>query len=402
MAMQKISVLHGSLSDIGLVELLQVISAGRQYMAVQLEEAEGRVLGALLLKSGMLLDARTRSEQGKNAFFFLLGDPHAESFTVFRMQGDWGGARPLGRLDTLVLESAGYGPVPDASGWADAVAAGPARAEQPAKPSEPRGRILAVASPKGGVGKTTLSLNLGVALAERGLSVLLVDADPMGGLGDSLALRVRQAAGVYEVLRGRLPLSGCLIRTRVQGLRIVPAGQWPADDGESWRFAPAAWASLFDQAARAAELVLVDTAAGLQAVTTAVLRQCDDVLGVLQAEAVGARSFQSLVRFLEQFDGQGRPRLGGIVVNMFQHQPGGTQAVVHDALKGLPAGIVMQPVIPRDPVLLEANSYGVPVAFLDRKAPPTLHGVFDTLAADLSARLGVARAPQRSVVPFLD
>src|SRR6187549_435446 len=62
MAMQKISVLRGSLSDIGLVELLQVISAGRQYMAVELEEGEGRVLGALLLKSGMLLDARTRSE----------------------------------------------------------------------------------------------------------------------------------------------------------------------------------------------------------------------------------------------------------------------------------------------------------------------------------------------------
>jgi hypothetical protein len=76
-------------------------------MAVELEEAEGRVLGALLLKSGMLLDARTRSEQGKDAFFFLLGDPHAESFTVFRMQGVWAGARPLGRLDSLVLESAG-------------------------------------------------------------------------------------------------------------------------------------------------------------------------------------------------------------------------------------------------------------------------------------------------------
>jgi chromosome partitioning protein len=402
MAMQPISVLRGSLSDIGLVELLQVISAGRQYMAVELEEGEGRVLGALLLKSGMLLDARTRSEQGKNAFFFMLGEPHAESFTVFRMQGVWAGDKPVGRLDSLVLESAGYGPAPEAGDWASSLPALPAAPAAPAA-SERRGRVLAVASPKGGVGKTTLSLNLGVALAERGLSVLLLDADPMGGLGDSLAVRVRQAAGVYEVLTGRQPLASCLIRTRVDGLTILPAGQWPPDDGDhAWRFSRAAWASLLDQASRAAELVLVDTAAGLQAVTTSVLRQCDDVLGVLQAEALGARSFQSLTRFLDQFAEQGRPRLGGIVVNMFQYQAGGSQALVHDALKGLPAGIVMQPVIPRDPVLLEASSYGVPVAFLDRHGPPTLHGVFDTLAADLSTRLGVNRRTGRSVAPFLD
>jgi chromosome partitioning protein len=399
MAMQKISVLRGSLSDIGLVELLQVISSGRQYMAVELEEAEGRVLGAMLLKSGMLLDARTRSEQGKNAFFFLLGEPHAESFTVFRMQGVWAGSKPLGRIDSLVLESAGYGAAPEQpADWAAAMDVPPAT---PA--AERRGRVLAVASPKGGVGKTTLSLNLGVALAERGLSVLLVDADPMGGLGDSLTVRVRRAAGVYDVLSGRQPVASCLIRTRVERLSILPAGQWPPDDGDhAWRFSRAAWASLFDQAARAAELVLVDTAAGLQAVTTSVLRHCDDVLGVLQAEALGARSFQSLVRFLDQFADKGRPRLGGIVVNMFQYETGGSQAVVHDALKGLPPGIVMQPVIPRDPVLLEASSYGVPVAFLDRHAPPTLHGVFDTLAADLSTRLGVNRRTARTVAPFLD
>jgi cellulose biosynthesis protein BcsQ len=103
---------------------------------------------------------------------------------------------------------------------------------------------------------------------------------------------VRQAAGVYDVLRGRQSLASCLIRTRVEGLSIAPAG--------------------------------------LQAVTTSVLRRCDDVLGVLQAEALSARAFQSLVRFLDQFAEQGRPRLGGIVVNMFQYQPGG-QAVVHDA-----------------------------------------------------------------------
>jgi cellulose biosynthesis protein BcsQ len=127
------------------------------------------------------------------------------------------------------------------------------------------------------------------------------------------------------------------------------------------------------------------------------------VLGVLQAEVLGARSFQGLLKYLEQFSLQGRPRLGGIVVNMFQYQQGASSyPAVHDALRGLPADIVMQPAIPRDPVLLEASAYGVPVALLDEQSPSALAGIFDSLAADLSTRLGVSRVSRRKVIGLVD
>ena len=415
MAMQKIAVLRGSLNDISLPDLVQCLSLGRQYMTVELEASGGHVLGALLVKSGMLLDASTPQERGKHAFFLLLGDSRAANFAVFRLVGSLQTPRPLGRIDSLVLESVSGEPdsappappapalprasdrapsmtVPSASGF-------PASAAAPG----PSGRIIAVCSSKGGVGKTTLVLNLGDALAERGLSVLLVDADPMGGLGDSLTHRVRQAPGVYEILTGRHALADCLIPTRLKGLTILPAGQWPPDDGEdAWRFSASAWSELLDEAARGAEVVLVDTAAGLQGVATSVMRHCDEVLGVLQAEALSARSFRGLLNFIGQFSKEGRPRLGGIVVNMFHYQQGASHHAVHDALRDLPPGIVMQPVIPRDPMLVEASSYGVPVALLKEHAPSALTGIFDSLATDLSLRLGVGRGPSRQVTTLVD
>lgn len=403
MAMQKVSVLRGSLNDISLLDLMQVISLGRQYMSVELQASGGDLLGKLLLKSGMLLDARTPQEHGKDAFFLLLGDPRAESFNVFRLLGSWQNPTPLGRIDSLVMELASVAPAqPVAPAVRAAAPAPPVPAERVPSPG-PRGRLIAISSPKGGVGKTTLTLNLGLALAERGLGVLLVDADPMGGLGDSLTHRVRHAPGVYEILTKRQRLANCLIQTRLKGLAILPAGGWPPDDGEdAWRFSSSAWGELLHEAARSAEVVLVDTAAGLQGVATSVIRHCDDVLGVLQAEFLSARSFQGLIRFLEQFAEQGRPRLGGIVVNMFHYQQGASHHAVHDALSGLPPNIVMQPVIPRDPVLLEASSYGVPVALLDQRSTSALAGIFDSLAADLSLRLGVGQAPARRVTALVD
>src|SRR5262245_49640724 len=125
MAMQKIAVLRGSLNDISLLDLVQCLSMGRQYMTVELE-ASGHVLGALLVKSGMLLDASTPQERGRDAFFLLLGNSRAANFAVFRLVGSLQTPRPLGRIDRLVLESASAEP-----------AAMAARAPAPALPRAP-------------------------------------------------------------------------------------------------------------------------------------------------------------------------------------------------------------------------------------------------------------------------
>ena len=470
-ALQKVSVLEGTLKDIPLLDLMQVLSLGRQFMSIELQAGDGTPVGAMLLKSGMLLDARAPKGSGKDAFFLMLGDTRAERFSVFRLVGQWHDASPLGKLDNLVLESAGMeagptpgqgptpahapapahaptpapGPAPgprpvaapaprtDAAAPRPAPARAPAtpastpravpatEAVRPAPPSAPRpaaspapaaprraaavsrGRIVALSSPKGGVGKTTLALNLGLALADRGVSVLLVDADPQGGLADSLTERVRQAPGVYDVLTGQRSLESCLLRTRVERLRILPAGRWPVEDSRSpWPGDAGAWGELLEEAARDAHVVLVDTAAGLHGVTTAVLRGCDEVVGVVQAEALGVRSFPALLAFLQGFAPEGRPRLSGVVVNMFQYEQRVSHAALHEALKGLPPDAMFQPVVPRDTALLEAAAAGLPVKLLSPRTPPALAGVFESLAAELSLRLGLERPPAHDVAPLVE
>jgi chromosome partitioning protein len=95
-------------------------------------------------------------------------------------------------------------------------------------------RVVAVVNQKGGVGKTTVAVNLGHALARRGLRVLLVDLDPQGHLSDCLGLHPVPAAGVDEVLLAAADPSSLVTQVR-GGLSLLPAGSRLDDFGSGER-----------------------------------------------------------------------------------------------------------------------------------------------------------------------
>src|SRR5207248_11069122 len=84
-------------------------------------------------------------------------------------------------------------------------------------------RIVAIANQKGGVGKTTTAVNLGVALAEKKLRVLLIDLDPQANATSALGMQEVEGESIYESLLGGVSIADKILPTRLDNLFIIPA-----------------------------------------------------------------------------------------------------------------------------------------------------------------------------------
>ncbi|MEZ4372158.1 MAG: ParA family protein [Polyangiaceae bacterium] len=249
---------------------------------------------------------------------------------------------------------------------------------------------LAVVSQKGGVGKTTLSLNLAYALAKSGVRTLLLDVDPQGGVG--LSLNGHGAArGLTGLLEGA-PVDECLLTTRMPELVLCPIGdvaitatpQLAAslEDGSQMNALLGGLESRFD-------VVVVDTPPGFGGITLGAMRATSNLIVPLQAEPIGLRSLPQLLQVVGDLSEQGTPtRMVGIVLSMLQQRIGESLGVAEEVWTRLPAELVLETTIPRDTVFLKASSAGVPLGLL-RRPPPPLASLFDALASEVLERLGV-------------
>lgn len=382
-----IPVLKCDRQSVPLEDLLQVVGVSRQYFCVQIENREGDLLGSIWIKSGFVVGAGAGDLSGRQALLALLGDAAASSFSVYRPRKSPASfPAPLGSIAELMLEAVEARDLPapqPAAGMAAAAAAEPGK-----------GRIVAFASPKGGVGKTTLALNVALAFAEAGQPVLLVDADPLGGIGHSLAgQETRGSQGAYDVLLARARPADVILPTRVPALEILPAGELRNQEAlqNLQRLTdPAVWADLLEPLADSNRLVIVDMPAGLHGIASAVLGACTHALAVLEAEPLALRVLPQLLQSLEEQDPRRSPTaLAGIILNSVQFRAGASIGVVQGAWASFKPGLVLETTVPRDPAFLEASEAGVPVAFLDRAKRPPVAAVFRHLADDIAERIGL-------------
>jgi len=247
---------------------------------------------------------------------------------------------------------------------------------------------IAVSSQKGGVGKTTLSINLAHAFARVGVRTLLVDADPQGSVGHSLTRQSRLLSGFYDfLLDPSLPLEPLMVATRLPTFSLMAAGRASEYDvGGNGSHLARVRAFLRGVAASGIQICLIDTAAGLFGISGDVVAACDAILIPQQAEPLGIRSVPKLLEELDRLRIT-NPRLNvlGVCLSMVQADLPESRGVAAALRQVLPPGWVCETQIPRDALFVRASARGLPIGALEEGA--AVQALFDALRDELAAKL---------------
>lgn len=253
------------------------------------------------------------------------------------------------------------------------------------------GQILVVVSQKGGVGKTTTAVNLGAALARRGLKTLIVDVDPQGSVRYGAALKRGHAThGFADYLNGTRPLRDVILPTALPWLRVMLVGT-VADDVDHSDYARRIaegdlLPKMLDAARQRCDIVVVDTPPGLGPITRRALASSDRVIVPLQCEPLVLQTTPQILRGIQDVV-MHNPRLtlDGILLTMYEAGNPACERTEKYLREHLPASMVFDLVIPRSAAVSEAFAAGQPAVLRATSDPGSQ--AYIHLAALLAERL---------------
>ena len=238
-------------------------------------------------------------------------------------------------------------------------------------------RILAVANQKGGVGKTTTSINLAAGLAMAGRRVLLVDLDPQGNatMGSRVDKRTLRST-VYQVLLGTTSLQSVRMRSQSGGYHLIPANRELAGAEIELVELPERESRLkraLETARAEYDYILIDCPPALNLLTVNGLTAAQAVMIPMQCEYYALEGLSDLVQTIKKVRANLNPSLEieGLLRTMYD--PRNTLAQqVSDQLQQHFGEKVYRTVIPRNVRLAEAPSHGVPAMGFDRQSKGAL------------------------------
>ncbi len=227
------------------------------------------------------------------------------------------------------------------------------------------GKIVAIASQKGGVGKTTTALNLGFALSRLGGRVLLVDADPQGSLGAAVNLVRRTEQGLLQALRGEVRPGDIVTHSRDGGLSMLGTGASTPDEFRELeqRIGDGGATALLRALAEPYPYTIVDAPSGVGRLTTGLLAASDGVILPVVPRGLAVKTLPAFLKTIQQVrrGGHAKLRIDGILLSMLRVDSAVEARVVDEMKHSLPEDVFFDTAVPHDDVFEEATSRGLPV-----------------------------------------
>lgn len=238
------------------------------------------------------------------------------------------------------------------------------------------GKIIAIANQKGGVGKTTTSINLSACLAEKGKKVLVIDTDPQGNTSSGFGIDKNNIENsIYELILGECSIGDCIVKDVIENVSVIPANvNLAAAEIELIGVEKKEYIlkNEVDYIKDDYDFIMIDCPPSLNMLTINAMTTADSVLVPIQCEYYALEGLSQLIHTINLVKERLNPALNmeGVVFTMYDSRTNLSNQVVENVKENLNQRIY-NTVIPRNIRLAEAPSFGMPINKYDPKSSGT-------------------------------